>query len=103
GGDCHSYQVDVCDELSRDSEKAVSGNRFVSAIQGLLERCVGRSDDGCSHPGLLRLAGNGAAVWLLSQDAQQLREAPHPPLSRGWHRALASDPGAWSASHTLRS
>jgi len=28
---------------------------------------------------------------------------PHPPLSRGWHRALASGPVAGSASYTLRS
>jgi hypothetical protein len=28
---------------------------------------------------------------------------PHPPLSRGWHRALASGPVAGSASCTLRS
>src|SRR5262245_18037203 len=28
---------------------------------------------------------------------------PHPPLSRGWHRALASGPVAGSATYTLRS
>src|SRR5437870_8531664 len=28
---------------------------------------------------------------------------PHPPLLRGWHRALASGPVAGSASYTLRS
>src|SRR4029453_5736156 len=28
---------------------------------------------------------------------------PHPPLSRGWHRALASGPVRGSAVYTLRS
>ncbi len=28
---------------------------------------------------------------------------PHPPLARGWHRALASGPVAGSASDPLRS
>ena len=42
-------------------------------------------------------------LWRAARPLVLLSVEPHPPLSRGWHRALASGPVAGSASYTLRS
>src|SRR5438093_9221802 len=53
-----------------------------------------------------RARGGGKTKMPLRRAARPLvllSVEPHPPLSWGWHRALASGPVAGSASYTLRS
>src|SRR6266849_2950362 len=65
------------------------------------------------HVGLLVGGRAGRAAARGGETGTPLRRAarplvwlsvePHPPLARGWHRALASGPVAGSASYPLRS